>query len=161
MSYTKQQHVFSNLTVGTALITKMSVNAFVPFMVKKIRFDFAYTSTATVLGNYVVSSDIVNNEAVGTMNRFSYYTAGAPAKYTIVDGFSDDKMFDYVFRDPISANGGIVFTFNNLATTSVIDNCDVVVLKNGIVITLFRHNPMPGVNGVDIVYVDAAAPQLN
>jgi len=120
--YYAQQHIFRSLDLGTAATVTKPVFCSVPFKVQKIRFDFAYYNASTVdQTDYIVSSDITNNELVGQLNKFSnvIVTAGPTTTYYCVDGFSNDKMQDYVFKDPITVNGDINFKFTQQNTATI------------------------------------------
>jgi len=123
-NYQNQQHVFYRISVGTEAVTNKSFYAAVPFKVQRVRFDFSYVVKADNIVNYLVTSDLTNNELVGNLNRYSHTVA---ADYYSVDGFAQDKTIDYIFKTPVDVAGAINLTFNNLTTTTTVTSADVVV----------------------------------
>jgi hypothetical protein len=113
----KQYHTFANLNLGTDKTSIKPVFASVPFLVKKVKFGFAYRTSSTVApACYIVKSSITSGDVVGILNK--YALDDGPDKITL-DGLSESKNMSYIFRDPISINGDITFTFqdiNDLAT---------------------------------------------
>lgn len=98
-----------NTTVNET--TTLSINAFLNFKVKEIRFSFAYDIIDFGLINFVVSSPLSNNDIVGNLNKFSLNNG---LLYYYVDGFKKQNEMRYIFEDPIKVFGSIPFTFRNL-----------------------------------------------
>lgn len=128
MSNPKQYRLFKILNNGTSYNITQPININCPFLVKRIKFDFAYHIGATYLTNIAVSSNIVNNEIVGVLNNFSLLENN---NYHYVDGFSFDKTFEFVFQDPKTISGDINLTFVDLnsAFNNIISSNIVVMIE--------------------------------
>ena len=113
-----QFHVFSTVDLGAPPPNagQFTVNAFVPFRVKAIKFGFAYKITADATALMVpITADITYNNPVGLLNLYARTSGGVT---TYVDGLSEDKVIKHVFTEPKDIYGGITFSYNNVITTT-------------------------------------------
>ena len=113
MSRVLQKHIYKSFNNGTNSTITQQIPVSCSFPVKRIRFDFAYVITSTYITNFLVSVDMptVHGEPCGVLNAFSAVIGG---NYYYQDGFSQDKVIEYVFADPQKIDGELNLTFNDL-----------------------------------------------
>jgi len=102
-----QRHTYDSFTL-TATGTKQ-VSLIIPFMVKRVKFNFSYYFKSDINVNFLVTSDLVYNDVVGNLNKFAIYSA-VPQAYTI-GTLTSDTIIEYVFKEPRQVNGTYNFKF--------------------------------------------------
>ena len=128
MEYTKQYHKYQSLNLGTSDNITTQVQAYCPFPVKKIKFNFAYVISSADVPLYIITCDATNNDVVGVMNKYAF-TDGANHLW-FIENFKQTNVFEYIFRDPIQLANGINFTFDNqLILNQTISNNVVVHIE--------------------------------
>lgn len=112
-----------NVFQGGQLINQ-TVDINCPFLVKTIKFDFAYQIASSYITNIIITSDVVNGELVGNLNNFKIIDNNL---HHYLDGFSVDKQLEYRFQDakPI---GQITLYFKDLlANINNISQANIVI----------------------------------
>lgn len=110
-----QQHLFTTVTFTTDPVTK-SVAVNIPFLVKRVVINFAYTFKSDIGVAFLVTSDMVYGDTVGLLNNFGY-SDGTFIYNT--QTLSADNNFTYIYREPKVLNGNYNFTFDNILVSSI------------------------------------------
>lgn len=97
----------------------------VPFPVKEVRFSFAYGISADSLVMYIVSTDMVQSDVIGSLNNYAFTDAGGLAYY--IEGFKKDKEMQYIFKEPRQVQNSISINFSNMQQLANISAMNVTV----------------------------------
>lgn len=104
----KQLHSFYQCEVKGDTTISVAPDRMPTFPVKQVRINFAYRFKANNDVIFVVSSNIVDYEVVGVLNKYSYYSG--IDTYT-ADGLSNDNQISFIFKEPRILTGAYDFVF--------------------------------------------------
>lgn len=112
----QQKHLFQQYSILSD--STVSFNVFCGFPVKEARFNFAYEMISPDNNiMIVVSSDLVNGETVGVLNKFSQIDGNID--WVIRQDLSETTVFSHIFKDPIMVPNSITLTFRNLTNATI------------------------------------------
>lgn len=119
--YKNQQHSFTSYS---GFVNQKFVNVSKPpFLVKEIKFDFAYNfKSAGDFSNITVSSPLADGELVGFLSKMNYvYNDGKQDIYAYNDGFRSSKAISFIPKYPINIPEQIIFNFANIFSGTISD----------------------------------------